>query len=33
MTEERKMIKETAADFATNVVLPVANELDPVKEP
>ena len=31
LTEERLMIKETAADFTNNVVLPMANELDPVK--
>lgn len=31
MTEERRLIKETARDFAMKEVLPVANELDPVK--
>ncbi len=31
MTEERQMIKETAAQFTNDVVLPAANELDPVK--
>lgn len=31
MTEERKMIQESAREFATNEVLPLANELDPVK--
>lgn len=31
MTEERRMIKETARDFTSKEVLPVANELDPVK--
>lgn len=31
MTEERKMIQETAREFTTNEVLPVANALDPEK--
>ena len=31
MTEERKMIQQTARDFAVNEVLPVANKLDPVE--
>ncbi len=31
MTEERRMIQETAREFALNEVLPVANELDPVQ--
>jgi len=31
MTEERMMIKETAAEFTNNVVLPLANDLDPQK--
>ncbi|MDP6427334.1 MAG: acyl-CoA dehydrogenase family protein [Rhodospirillales bacterium] len=31
MTEERRMIKETAREFAINEILPVANELDPVE--
>ena len=31
MTEERQMIKDTAAQFTNEVVLPAANELDPVK--
>ena len=31
MTEERQMIKDTAAEFTNNVVLPLANELDPQK--
>ncbi len=31
MTEERKMIKKVAAEFTNNVVLPLANELDPKK--
>ncbi|MEO0438621.1 MAG: acyl-CoA dehydrogenase family protein [Pseudomonadota bacterium] len=31
MTEEREMIRDTAADFANEVVMPIANELDPVK--
>ena len=31
MTEERQLIKETAAEFTNEVVLPLANELDPVK--
>jgi len=31
MTEERRMIQETARDFAMNEVLPVANKLDPVQ--
>jgi alkylation response protein AidB-like acyl-CoA dehydrogenase len=31
MTEERRMIQETAREFAMNEVLPVANELDPVQ--
>jgi len=31
MTEERLLIKETAAEFTNNVVLPLANELDPKK--
>ena len=31
MTEERQMIKDAAADFTNEVVLPLANELDPEK--
>lgn len=31
MTEERQLIKDTAADFTTSVVLPLANQLDPEK--
>src|SRR3984957_13646090 len=31
LTEERKMIQETARDFAMNEVLPVANKLDPAE--
>jgi len=31
MTEERRMIQEVARDFTMKEVLPVANELDPVK--
>jgi butyryl-CoA dehydrogenase len=31
MTEERQLIQQTARDFAMKEVLPVANELDPVK--
>jgi alkylation response protein AidB-like acyl-CoA dehydrogenase len=31
MTEERKMIQQTARDFAMNEVLPAANKLDPVE--
>lgn len=31
MTEERRMIRDSARDFAMNEVLPVANELDPVQ--
>ncbi len=31
MTEERKMIQQTARDFSVNEVLPVANKLDPVE--
>ncbi len=31
MTEERQMIKDTAAQFTNEVVLPIANELDPKK--
>lgn len=31
MTEERRMIRDTARAFAREVVLPVANRLDPVK--
>ena len=31
MTEERRMIQETARDFAMNEVLPLANKLDPEK--
>lgn len=31
MTEERRLIKQTARDFTMKEVLPVANELDPVK--
>jgi alkylation response protein AidB-like acyl-CoA dehydrogenase len=31
MTEERRLIQETARDFAMKEVLPVANELDPVQ--
>jgi alkylation response protein AidB-like acyl-CoA dehydrogenase len=31
MTDERRMIRDVARDFTMNEVLPVANELDPVK--
>ena len=31
ITEERRMIQEQAREFTLNEVLPVANELDPVK--
>ena len=31
LTDEQAMIKEMAAEFATREVLPLANELDPVK--
>ncbi len=31
MTEERRMIRDSARDFAMKEVLPVANELDPVQ--
>ena len=31
MTEERRMMQESARDFVANEVLPVANELDPVE--
>jgi acyl-CoA dehydrogenase len=31
MTEERQMIKDTAAEFTNEVILPIANELDPQK--
>ena len=31
MTEERKMIRDMARDFAINEVLPIANKLDPEK--
>lgn len=31
MTDERRMIQESAREFAMNEVLPVANELDPVQ--
>jgi alkylation response protein AidB-like acyl-CoA dehydrogenase len=31
MTDERRMIQQTARDFAMNEVLPIANELDPVQ--
>jgi alkylation response protein AidB-like acyl-CoA dehydrogenase len=31
LTEERRMIQQTARDFTMKEVLPVANELDPVK--
>src|SRR5437870_4323971 len=31
MTEERKMIQQTARDFALNEVFPIANKLDPVE--
>ena len=31
MTEERRLIQETARVFAMNEVLPVANRLDPEK--
>ena len=31
MTEERRLIQETARQFAMNEVLPIANELDPVQ--
>jgi len=29
ITEERKLIQDTARDFALNEVLPIANKLDP----
>ena len=31
LTEERRMIQDAARQFTLNEVLPVANELDPVK--
>ena len=31
LTEERRMIQESAREFAMNEVLPVANKLDPVQ--
>ena len=31
MTEERRLIQDTAREFAMKEVLPVANELDPVQ--
>ena len=31
MTEERRLIQETARNFTRREVLPLANELDPVK--
>ena len=31
MTDERRMMQESARDFVANEVLPVANELDPVE--
>jgi alkylation response protein AidB-like acyl-CoA dehydrogenase len=31
MTEERRMIQQTAREFALNEILPVANKLDPVR--
>jgi len=31
LSEERQLIKATAAQFADDVVLPAANRLDPVK--
>jgi alkylation response protein AidB-like acyl-CoA dehydrogenase len=31
MTEERRMIQQTAREFALNEILPVANKLDPVQ--
>jgi alkylation response protein AidB-like acyl-CoA dehydrogenase len=31
MTEERRLIQESAREFAMNEVLPIANELDPVQ--
>ena len=31
MTDERLMIKETAAQFTDDVVIPIANKLDPEK--
>jgi len=31
MTEERRMIQESAREFAMNEVLPIANQLDPVQ--
>ena len=31
LTEERKMIQQTARDFAMKEVLPIANKLDPVE--
>src|SRR5581483_886479 len=32
MTEERRLIQETARDFAMREVLPIANKLDPLQE-
>src|SRR5215470_16172060 len=31
LTDERRMIQQTARDFAMNEVLPIANKLDPVE--
>src|ERR1700745_2614491 len=31
LTEERKMIQQTARDFSVKEVLPVANKLDPIE--
>ncbi len=31
LTEERRLIQDTAREFAMNEVLPVANKLDPEK--
>ncbi len=32
MTDERRMIQETAREFAMREVLPIANKLDPLQE-
>src|SRR6516165_6270758 len=31
LTEERRMIQQTARDFAIDEVLPIANKLDPIE--
>ena len=33
MTDESKLIQDTAREFTSNEVLPVANELDPHPQP